>query len=170
MTVLYAREYICIRHPQRAVKGTIMSDTEKSSIDTLILANHAEAVNGLLYISGGGWTDTHRQIRRDNPPPNNHFGIGISVRIPWNETNQPHKFVVEVQNDDATNTVVRAEGELNVGRPPQLSPGAVQHAVLAINVDVTFPAPGGYRVIASLNGERDVRTWPFRVHDVFVPA
>ena len=98
-----------------------MIEMERTRIDTLMLANHAEAINGLLYISGGGWTDHHRRIQGETFP-NSHFGIALSLRVPWHETNQPHKFVVEVQNDDATVTVMRAEGEFNVGRPAQLSP------------------------------------------------
>lgn len=146
-----------------------MAEAETAKIDVLILANHAEAINGLLYLSGGGWTDTHRQIR-GGIVPTNHFGIGISVRVPWHETNQPHKFVLEVQNEDATVTIMRADGDINIGRPSQLAPGDIQHAVLAINVDTVFPAPGGYRVIATINGDKSVATWPFRVHDTHIPG
>lgn len=142
-----------------------MLEPETTRIDVLILANHAEAINGLLYISGGGWTELHRQIHGGRVPPS-HFGIGISVRIPWNETNQPHTFLLEIQNDDATVQIARAEGEVNVGRPPQLVPGSVQHAVLAMNVDTVFPAPGGYRLIVTVDEGKAVGTWPFRVHDV----
>ena len=142
-----------------------MLEMERTRIDTLMLANHAEAINGLLYISGGGWTDHHRRIQGETFP-NSHFGIALSLRVPWHETNQPHKFVVEVQNDDATVTVMRAEGEFNVGRPAQLPPGTTQHAVLAITVDTIFPAPGGYRVVATIDEVKDEATWPFRVHDV----
>ena len=141
-----------------------MLNTETTRIDALLPANHVEAINGLLYMVGGGWTDSHRQIR-GNVVPSTHFGIGISVRVPWNETNQPHTFVLEVQNDDATVTVARAEGEINVGRPPQLPPGSTQHAVLAVNIDTVFPAPGGYRIVASIDDGKDTATWAFRVHN-----
>jgi hypothetical protein len=141
-----------------------MIDTESTRIDVLIVANHAEAINGLLYLSGGGWSDLHRQIR-NGVAPTNHFGIGVTVRIPWHETDDPHKFVLEVQNDDATDTLVKAEGEIRVGRPPGLPRGAIQHAVLAINVDTTFSRPGGYRVIATIDDGKSTATWPFRVHD-----
>ncbi len=146
-----------------------MAGTEKSRIDVLILANHADAINGLLYINGGGWTDLHRQIR-GGVLPSTHFGIGLSVRVPWHDTNETHKFVLEVQNEDSTKTLVHAEGDINVGRPPQLPRGAVQHAVLAINVDVVFPEPGGYRVIATLDNGVDTTEWPFRVLDQIVPG
>jgi hypothetical protein len=164
----YTVVYNCIQHRRRKVKEAAnVNEPETTTIDVLILANHAEAINGLLYISGGGWTDTHRQIQ-GGAVPTNHFGIGISVRIPWHETNMPHKFVLEVQNEDATVTVMRAEGAINVGRPPQLTPGDIQHAVLAINVDTVFPDQGAYRVIATIDDGKSVATWPFRVHDTRV--
>lgn len=137
---------------------------ESTRIDVLIIANHAEAVNGLLYLSGAGWTDVHRRIV-NGVAPANHFGIGISIRVPWHETNEVHKFTLDVQNEDATVTLVHAEGNVTVGRPPQLPRGAVQHAVLAVDVDTIFPAPGGYRIIANIDDGKSTATWPFRVHD-----
>ncbi|MGH2502533.1 MAG: DUF6941 family protein, partial [Ktedonobacterales bacterium] len=147
-------------------KGATMSASfvETVRIDMLLPANHAEAVNGLLYLTGGGWTDLHRRIVGGQAPPS-HFGVALSVRVPWNATNAPHTFVVDVQNEDATTVIVHVTGEINVGRPPQITPGAVQHAVIAINVDTLFPAPGGYRIIATLDGGVDSATWPFQVHD-----
>lgn len=146
-----------------AEAGSMQTEIETTHIDFLIVANHAEAINGLLYLSGGGWTDVHRQIRGGSMPIN-HFGIGMSVRVPWHETNESHRFTLDVQNDDASQTIVHAEGDINVGRPPQLPHGSVQHAIIAINVDTTFPKPGGYRVIATVDG-KSTATWPFRVHD-----
>ena len=142
-----------------------MSDTETTSIEALILANHVEGINGLLYISGGGWTDHHRHIQNSVVPPS-HFGVGVSIRVPWHATNEDHTIVVEVQNEDSTLTIARAEGTINVGRPAQLTRGDIQHAVIAMNVDTIFPQPGGYRVIATLDGDKSSATWPFRVHDV----
>jgi hypothetical protein len=145
-----------------------MSDTEKTRLDALILANHVEACNGLLYISGGGWTDLHRQLP-GGAAPVTHLGIGISVRVPWHQTNEPHSFTLDIQNEDSTVTIAHAEGNIVVGRPPQLVPGALQHAVIAINIDTVFPSPGGYRVVATIDGEESSSTWPFRVHDTTVP-
>jgi hypothetical protein len=144
------------------------SDTETTRIDMLIIANHAEAINGLLYLSGAGWTDLHRTIQDGNTPVN-HFGIGISVRVPWHETDDSHKFVLDVENEDSTTIIAHVEGQVKVGRPPQLPRGAVQHAVLAVNVDTVFPGQGGYRIIARIDDGKSTATWPFRVHDQHVP-
>ncbi|HEU5438175.1 MAG TPA: hypothetical protein VFU88_02700 [Ktedonobacterales bacterium] len=142
---------------------------ENPSIDYVMLANHVEAVNGLLYISGGGWTDHHRVIQPGSPPPVSHLGIAVSVRIPWTQTNQPHRLTVRVEDEDAAVVVVRADAQLSVGRPANLPQGAEQHAVLGLSVETTFPKASGYRVIAVLDDDLDTRTWAFRVHDVPAP-
>lgn len=138
---------------------------ERVSIYFVMLANHVEAGNGLLYISGGGWTDHHRVIQSGRVPPS-HFGIAVSVCIPWTATGQPHSVVIRVEDEDATATIVRAESQLSVGRPPSLPPGAEQHAFVAVNVDTLFPKAGGYRVVAEVDDDVDTRSWAFRVHDV----
>lgn len=131
-----------------------------------MLANHVEAVNGLLYVSGGGWTDHHRTLMAGGPPPLSRLGIAISVLVPWNETNQVHQLALNVENEDATSILARVDAQLNVGRAPQLPPGAEQHVVLALTVDLVFPQAGGYRIVARLDNDRSVKAWPFRVHDV----
>ena len=138
---------------------------ETVTIDFVMLANHVEAGNGLLYISGGGWTDHHRVVQSDRVPPS-HFGIAVSVCIPWTATNLPHSIAIRIEDGDASTTVVRSQAQLNVGRPAALPPGAEQHAFVAVNVDTVFPKPGGYRVVASLDEDADTRSWAFRVHDV----
>lgn len=142
---------------------------ERVRIEMLMPANHAEAANGLLYLTGGGWTDLRRRILGGQVPPT-HFGVALSVRVPWNATNIPHHFTVDVQNEDATAAIAHVEGDINVGRPPQIAPGSVQHAVIAINVDTLFPAPGGYRIVATIDGDVDSASWPFQVHDTHTPG
>ncbi|MBF6590393.1 MAG: hypothetical protein IVW57_07655 [Ktedonobacterales bacterium] len=140
------------------------------SIVLLLLANHVEAVNGLLYMSGGGWTDHRRAVPRGGQPPPTHLGIGLGVAIPWHETNQPHEITIQIENDDATLTVARVEAQFNVGRPPNLPPGSEQHVMMGLPLDVVFPDAGGYRVVAQLDGDGEVKTWAFRVHDVAAPS
>lgn len=136
-------------------------------IELLTLANHVEAVNGLLYMMGAGWTDLWRQI----PPqggriPPAHFGIGVAVLVPWNETNHRHHVAVRVENSDGRE-LITAESEVDMGRPPGSQPGQDFRAVLAINANVEFPGAGRYRVVASVGDNQ--RCVTFRVNDVPAP-
>lgn len=130
-------------------------------IEYVAVANHAEAINGLLYMQGAGWSAI-----RVAPQPNGqmgvaHFGIGISILVGWNETNQRFPFEVQVVHEDGGEPLVRAQGQIEQGRPPGLTHGSDLRSMLAINVDTVFPRVGGYEVRATIAGQ--VNSVSFRV-------
>jgi hypothetical protein len=138
------------------------------AIESLMLANHAEAINGLLYISGGGWSELWRgDLLPDKPPPNSHFGIAMSVLVPWTETNRQHPFTIHIEGEDGQE-LARVDGGVEMGRPPGMPPGTDQRGVLAVAVDVQFPGPGGYQIRAVMGDEE--RRVSFRVHDAPRPT
>jgi hypothetical protein len=136
-------------------------------IELLTVANHAEAVNGLLYLSGAGWTDLFRPVHASGQVPVNHIGIGVAILVSWNETNQPHRITLRIENADGQ-VLVNVQGDLEMGRPPGLAPGSDLRGVMAINGEVQFPSAGIYRVVATAG--QDVRSVTFRVHDAPRPA
>jgi hypothetical protein len=135
-----------------------------ATVEYLLLANHAEVQNGLLYVSGAGWTNLFRGSRNpDDPPPFNHFGIGASLLIPWDETNQRHQLVIRVVQDGSDEELARIEGGIEVGRPSGLESGEEQRIVMGVGVDVQFPQEGSYR--AAMQIGEDERSITFRVFD-----
>jgi hypothetical protein len=136
-----------------------------ATVDYLLLANHVEVQNGLLYVSGGGWANLFRgPLDPEEPPPINHFGIAASLVIPWDETNQDHRFVIRVVQDkegEDNQEVARVEGGIEVGRPAGLDPGTDQRISVGFSIDTAFPEEGRYRVVAQI-GE-DTRSVDFRV-------
>lgn len=133
------------------------------TIETLLLANHAEAHRGTLYLMGGGWTVTTRRIRPGAPPPVNHFGIVATIIVPWTETGIQHRLSMWIEGEDGGDPLMRVETAFEAGRPEGLPPGADQRHVLALGVDSRFPAEGGYRLVAEVGESR--RAYPFRVVD-----
>jgi len=118
-------------------------------IELLTMANHAEAINGLLYLMGAGWTDHWRPIPSEGgriPPA--HFGIGMAILVPWDETNRRHHVVVRIENSDGRE-LIKVESDVEMGRPPGSQAGQDFRSVLAINANVEFPAAGTYRVVAT---------------------
>ena len=102
---------------------------------TMMLCDAAQAVDGKLYILGGGWNT----IGADPAPT----AIAMYVEIPWDMTNMKHAWRLELL--DADNQPVQVptpagerplvvEGELEVGRPPGVTPGIGLGVPLAINV------------------------------------
>jgi hypothetical protein len=134
-----------------------------AEIEMLTLANHAEAVNGLLYLSGAGWDRVTRRYPRGQKPLPNHFGIAVSVLIPWTEANRKHHLSLWIESEDGGQSLIRADGELEVGRPPGVPEGSDRRAVLAIDAQVVFPAAGGYRLVGQIGEGR--RTYGFSVVD-----
>ena len=49
---------------------------------TLMLADSAQAVEGKLYILGGGWS-----LVGPEPTP---MAIALKIEVPWDETNRRH--------------------------------------------------------------------------------
>jgi len=134
-----------------------------ATIDFLILANHAEVQNGLLYMSGGGWSDHHRPVLPGQEAlPISSFGLGVGVLVPWTETNQPHSLSVAIEDADGK-VLTEMMASLTTGRTPQLAPGTEQRAVMALSFNLQFPIAGGYSIVARVGAE--VRTVDFRVLD-----
>lgn len=132
-------------------------------VETLLMANHAEAQNGLLYVMGGGWTDLHRPPRNpEDPPPVSHIGIGVTILVAWTETNRRYPLLLKIESEDGRE-LFKVEGEMESGRPPGSPEGQDLRSALAVNGEVAFPHPGGYRVVAQVGD--DVRTVSFRVQD-----
>ena len=133
-----------------------------AEIEMLMLANHAEALNGLLYLSGAGWNVVTRSYTGGENPQPHHFGIALSVLVGWNETHHPHTVNVAIETEDGAELWSLA-GELEVRRPPEHPPGTDLRAVLALMVTFSFPGPGGYRVVTRTGDAH--RMTSFRVVD-----
>jgi hypothetical protein len=132
-----------------------------------ILCNHAEAVNNLLYIAGGG-IDVTYVPQGSGPPYVCNVGLGLMVTVPWEQTNQQHTVEVELISEDGQAVQVpvaadqtgplHAKIAFNVGRPAGLSVGDNQHVCLATNLPgLPMPAIGKYEFIIRIDGHDERR-------------
>jgi hypothetical protein len=124
---------------------------------TMMLADFAQAVQGKLYIMGGGWSITGPQ-----PCPS---AIVIKIEVPWNETNQKHELKLELLDADyhpvlvptpAGNSPLIIAGGFEVGRPAGLIQGSSLDVPLAFNIG-PIPLESGQRFIwkLSIDGKAD---------------
>lgn len=127
----------------------------------MLLCDAADQVNGKLYILGGGWST----IFAVGHPAN--VTLAVKLLIPWDQTNRPHAIAATLLDDDGEAVdlgmgPVRADGQIEVGRPPGLKQGT------PIDVPLVFPfgglllEPGGYVFTLEVDTEPVART-PFRV-------
>jgi hypothetical protein len=111
---------------------------------TMLLADYAQAAEGKLNIIGGGWN-----ITGPLPAP---FAIALLLEVPWDRTNEPHHFKLELVDSDGHPVLVPTpdgerplsiETDFEVGRPPGVKPGTPLPFPLALNIGPQPLAPGG---------------------------
>jgi len=111
----------------------------------MLLCDAAQVADGKLYILGGGWS-----IAGPGPVTS---AIAIKLEVPWDQTNKRHSWKLVLLDADGRPVLVAAAagarpvevaGEFEVGRPPQLMPGASLDFPLVVNLPL-LPIPPGAR-------------------------
>ena len=123
-----------------------MSETQPS-IDFLILADHAEAVHGKLYLMGGGWDVLA-------PPPGGRapFSLALGILVPWLATNADHPCRITLESPDGQQ-LLDLGFNVRTGRPPSIDAGATQRVIAALPVSVAFPTTGPYVLTARIGAD-----------------
>jgi Family of unknown function (DUF6941) len=108
-----------------------------------MLCDYAEAVNGKLYVMGGGWNVAFAAGQPMNA------ALAILVIVPWDRTNQKHELHVELVDEDGNlvevqGQEVRFTGEFELGRPPGIKPGTSLNAPFAWNLQGLQLQQGSY--------------------------
>ncbi len=102
----------------------------------ILLADNAQAVNGKLYILGGGWSAT-------SAIPPSPMAIVILVKVPWGETNKKHICNLSLEDADGGPVLVPTpmgdqplvlKAEFEVGRPAGIPPGFDLDVPIAVNL------------------------------------
>ena len=135
------------------------------AIEFVTLAHHAEAINGLLYLQGAGWSELDQPLDGEGNAGTVHLGIGVSLLIGWNETNRSYPLTVSVEHEDGEQ-LFAVEGAVEAGRPAGATPGADLRSVLAVSGEVQFGRPGRYVVRAAVGDDigGSARSVQFRVN------
>jgi hypothetical protein len=124
---------------------------------TLLLADAAEAVNGKLYILGGGWS-----VIGPDPAP---MAIAIKIEVPWDQGNDVHK--LQLRLVDADGQPVLAEGpdeevpvvldaDFETGRPAGVKPGTPLDLTMAVTIGpLPLESNARYEWRLSIDGQED---------------
>jgi hypothetical protein len=127
----------------------------------LILCDHAEAVNGKLYINGGGWNVLFA------PGVPVSMSLAIVLDVGWNEANVRHALRVELRTADGELVETNGQGisipvSVEVGRPPGIKPGSTLVTPMALGFQGIVFGEGGY-VWHLLAGEIELARRAFQV-------
>jgi hypothetical protein len=123
-------------------------------IGFLLLCDHSEAVNGKLYLIGGGWN----VLRLPELPHEWSFSIGLGIDVAYHETNEPHELVVSVQDPDGVELGDGLTANFETGRPPGLPQGQEQRLVMSIAATAAFATAGPHAAVVQINGEELARS------------
>lgn len=116
----------------------------------MMVADRAEAVNGKLYVLGGGWD----RITIPQLPGNANFDVALGVMVGYIETNERHEFALTLEDDDNKVVLGPVNGHVELGRPAGLRPGQAQRFIVAVRGPFPLPAAGTYHWVVSLDGRR----------------
>lgn len=137
-----------------------------------ILCNHAEVQNNMLYLAGGG-IDRVFIPQGVAGPWSIGVSLGITLIVPWTQTNQQHSLTVTLVDADEEPVKVptgpeaaeplRANMQFNLGRPPTLEIGEGQTVSLAVNFPgLPMPKLGSYFFVISVDGS-DLKRLGYRL-------
>ena len=135
-------------------------------IEFVMVADHAEVLNGKLYAQGAGWTDMAQPMAQDGQAGINHIGIAASVLVGWNETNRRFPFRLRLIHEDGQE-LMKIDAMMEAGRPAGIPQGSDLRSLMAVNAEIKFPRPGSYELRAELDkgeDETEIRTASFRIN------
>lgn len=118
-------------------------------IGFLLLSDHSEAVNGKLYMTGGGWN----VLTLPELPHDWGFHIALGVDVGWDETNRRHNLHLNIHDPDGVELGEGFTAEFETGRPPGMPAGQEQRLVMSIGTTTTFSTSGPHAVVVQVNEE-----------------
>lgn len=132
-------------------------------VDYMVLADAVASAEGKLYIHGAGWDNVLTPVF----PATLTASVGILLRAPWAETNEPHILELDIHDEDGRSILPNPpgplRGQIDVGRPANLAPGDDQIVPLAISLNGTsIVRAGRYVILLHLDGQEATRI-PFRI-------
>jgi hypothetical protein len=130
----------------------VFAEQSAPYVDYLLLADRAEALNGKLYMMGGGWD--RLGVGDFNQPV--VLCIALGMVVPWNATNKHHTLALQIEDADGSR-VAQVNAQFVTGRPPQIEEGASQRLPMVINIGCILPGPGVYAVVAEMNDQESKR-------------
>ena len=127
-------------------------------VEFLIIADSVEVVAGKLYMLGGGWN----RWTAASYPSQVRLGLAVSVLVPWERTNERIPVRLSVSDSDGKPLGPEAlTAEVEVGRPPGVTRGTNQRALLALNMGFPLQKPGRCEIRAGVGDSASERSVTF---------
>ena len=121
------------------------------AVDFALLADSVQAVQGKLYVLGGGW-DT---LFVSGFPARHHtMAIGLRMRVPWTSSSTTVKVEVDLQDADGHSLLPQAVSHSFTASSQRSMDRADIGVIRSFTFNnLTFESEGDYSFVVSLNGE-----------------
>ena len=138
----------------------------KFEVIAFFAADHAEALNGKVYMNGGFW---NRLNYPQYPAVVPTMALVAVVNVPFHQYQEDHSFSLGMVDADENPAPLRVEGKFRVGASPDLKRGDPTLMPIAIPVNgLRIERPGDYSFRLSLDGE-EMSRYQFRAVHVTTP-
>lgn len=119
-------------------------------LTSLFLADHAEALRGKFYVTGGGWDAIN--VRR-LPAVHPHMCVAVALEVGWNDTDVDHEIDVKLLDEDGRSLLPgRVGGKARAARQPTARPGDTAPLLLVFKLlGVKFERAGDYNVTVEVD-------------------
>jgi hypothetical protein len=117
--------------------------------DFLVMADKAEAINGKLYMIGGGFDS----VATTAIPGMAAYDLAFGFLVEYGETNEPHEFSIQLKDADDNDVLPALGGRIEVGRPAGMDPGQEQRVIVVLQGPFPVPAIGAFKWVPRLDGE-----------------
>ena len=115
-----------------------------------MLADAARVAENKLYVFGGQWDRVYTPAF---PATHAALAVVLVIEVSYAEALRDHHLKVALMRDGEP-AGAEARGLINVGHAPGTTPGAPSYVPIALPFEhLTFPAPGRYEWVVSLNDE-----------------
>ncbi len=110
----------------------ISRHTGPMRLTALMLADHAEAVRGKLYMTGGAWDTIHA---KQFPVLHPHVSVVLVLEVGWEDLDRSVPVEVKLMDADGRPLLKQAVGgQARASKRPGVSPGDTTPLILVFNL------------------------------------
>ncbi len=129
-------------------------------------ADHADTVNGKVYVNGGFWSVLRFPTYPAIVPS---MALVAVLEVPFRAYQQDHRFEIRMADSDGNELPLSVSGEFRVGAAPEMRHGDPTLMPLSVSINgLQIDSPGDYIFSLSIDGT-EIEKFSIRSVQVAVP-
>lgn len=129
-------------------------------------ADHADTVNGKVYVNGGFWNVLRFPTYPAIVPS---MALVAVLEVPFRAYQQDHRFEIGMRDSDGNELPLSVSGEFRVGASPEMRYGDPTLMPLSVSINgLQIDSPGDYVFSLSIDGS-EIEKFSIRSVQVAIP-